>query len=116
MRSISIQVQPNRSPGIDMPRITELFRNLVSRIDLVRSHSFDHGFDDGAYFNFTFGTLCPADLWRLIQEQVFRAPGHAAHMARASMAMCSTDEEWNDYVQLFHWDPAVPQEELPEAP
>jgi hypothetical protein len=33
-------------------------------------------------------------------------------MAKAAMAMCSTDEEWNDYVQLFHWDPAVPQEQL----
>jgi hypothetical protein len=91
-----------------MPGITALFRNLVSRIDLVRRHAFNHGFDDGDYFNFTFGTQRPADLWRLIQDQVLRAPEHAAHLARASMAMCSTDDEWNDYVQLYHWDPEVP--------
>ena len=91
-----------------MPRITALLQGLVSRIDLVRSHAFDHGFDNGAYFNFTFGTPCPADLWRLIQEQTLHAPEHAAHMARASMAMCSANDGWHDYVQLYHWDPAVP--------
>lgn len=112
MRSIYVQVQPDRSPGIDMPAITATFQGLVSRIDLVRRHAFTDGFDDGAYFNFVFRTPCPVDLWRVMQEQIFRAPAHGAHMANASMAMCSIDNEWNDYVQLHHWDPAVPVETL----
>ncbi len=91
-----------------MHRVTEQFRNLVSRIDLVRGHTFDHGFDEGTYFNFTFTTPRPAGLWLAIQKDIFRMPEQAAHLAVASMVMCSVDDEWNDYVQLYHWDPNVP--------
>ncbi len=52
--SLSLQVQPERSPGIDIIGITELFRNLVSRIGLVRHHSFDSGYDNGPYYVHSF--------------------------------------------------------------
>lgn len=91
-----------------MASLTDAFRGIVGRMDLVRSHSFDRGFDDGAYYNFDFRTARPAELWRLIQDTVLQAPAHAAHLAIASMAMCSGEEGWNDYVQLYHWDPEVP--------
>jgi hypothetical protein len=108
VRSLSVQVQPERSPGIDMTGLTELFRGLVSRIDLVRRHSFDNGYDKGAYFNFTFGTDRPAELWTVMQDSIFQAPAHKTHMATAAMAMCSGEQGWRDYVQLYHWDPEVP--------
>jgi len=108
VRSLSVQVQPERSPGIDMTGLTDLFRDLVDRIDLVCRHSFDSGYDNGAYYNFTFGTERPAELWAVIQESIFQAPAHKAHMAAAAMAMCSSEQGWQDYAQLYHWDPAVP--------
>ena len=107
MRSLSVQVQPERSPGIDMAAISELFQGLVSRKDIVLQHSFDSGNDDGAYFNFTFGTEHPAELWRNIQDLVFLATEHKAHMAAASMAMCSSAAGWGQYAQLYHWNPEV---------
>ncbi|GHT91127.1 hypothetical protein AGMMS49545_06350 [Betaproteobacteria bacterium] len=91
-----------------MAGVTESFRALVNRIDLVRCHSFDNGFDDGAYYNFTFGTDCPADLWRLMQETIFQVPEHQGHLTAASMAVCSAEDGWHEYVQLYHWDPQVP--------
>ena len=108
MRALSVQVQPERSPGIDMASLTESFRELASRTDLVLHHSFDSGYDKGAYYNFTFGTERPADLWLAMQESIFQTAQFKAHMAVASMAMCSSEHGWDDYVQLYHWNPEVP--------
>ena len=91
-----------------MARISELFHELTSRKDLVLRHSFDSGNDHGAYFNFTFGTERPAELWLAMQDSIFQVKQHKAHMASASMAMCSSVEGWDQYVQLYHWDSEVP--------
>lgn len=108
MRSLSVQVQPERSPGIDMARITALFQRLVNRKDLVLRHSFDSGHDNGAYFNFTFGTERPAELWQAMQDLIFLASEHQTHMVAAAMAMCSSTAGWDQYAQLHHWNPEVP--------
>jgi hypothetical protein len=108
LKFISVQVQPEKSPGINIARLTDLFNELVGRVDLVRHHAFDSGDDGGAYFNFTFGTEHPGELWCTMFELIYEAPEHKVHMACASMAMCSGEFGWDTYVQLFHWDPLVP--------
>ena len=108
MRYLSVQIQPERSPNIDMDELSRLFQTLANRADLVRGHSFDNGYDGGSYYNFTFETNRPSELWLLIQQLVFQAPDHEEKMAGAAMAMCSSDQGWDDYVQLYHWDPKVP--------
>ena len=86
-----------------MTGLTELFRGLVSRIDLVRRHSFDNGYDKGAYFNFTFGTDRPAELWTVMQDSIFQAPAHKTHMATAAMAMCSGEQGWREEGMVALW-------------
>ena len=66
MRYLSVQIQPERASGIDMLALQLMLSALKARIDLVRSHAFDNGWDEGAYYNFTFGSERPAELWRLI--------------------------------------------------
>jgi hypothetical protein len=90
-----------------MPNLTALFQMTVDRIDLVRGHSFDNGYDDGAYYNFTFRTERAHELWLLIQETIFQAPEHRDHLAVSAMVMCSSEGGWHRYAQLYHWDPAV---------
>ena len=107
MRSISVQVQPERSPGIDMDAICDAFTAIASDSDLVAHHVFDSGKDRGAYFNFTFGALKPLAVWREIQSRLYEARDTGAHMKRASMAMCSAEDGWDDYLQLFHFDPTI---------
>ena len=113
MRSLSVQVQPERSPGLDMAALTASFRVLVARIDLVRTHSFDNGHDNGAYYNFTFATERPAELWRLIQDAIFQACEFHDHLAASAMVMCSSENGWHKYSQLYHWDPEVPVVPVP---
>ena len=107
MRSISVQVQPARSPGIDMDAISGAFAAIASRSDLVAHYAFDSGEDRGAYFNFTFGALKPLALWREIQSRLYDAEGTGPHMKCASMAMCSEEGGWDDYLQLYHYDSMV---------
>ncbi|KQX87085.1 hypothetical protein [Variovorax sp. Root473] len=108
MKSITVQIQPEKSPGIDLARLTELFTALAGRAELVQHHAFDSGTDGGADFNFTFGTRNAGELWRAIVDLIYQAPEHKTHMASASMAMCSGESGWYAYIQLFHRDPSVP--------
>lgn len=108
MKSLSIQVQPERSPGLDTARLTQAFISVVQMRDLVKHHSFDNGIDGGPYFNYTFGTPNAGDFWRVIQDEIFNSQEFGHHMTRASMVMCSSETGWDEYLQLFHYDPSVP--------
>ena len=106
MRSLSIQVQPARSPGIDMAGVLAEFESVAGVTELVKHHAFDSG-DDQEYFNFTFGTTEAKTLWQLIQSRLYNSGDFSSHMRQASMAMCSSDEGWNNYILLYHFDPAI---------
>jgi hypothetical protein len=108
MRAISIQVQPDRSPGLDMKELSALFQEVADGHALVKRHRFDSGDEDGLYFNFTFGSDDAVTLWNDIRRLVFEAPRFQQHLASAAMAMCSSDTGWDSYVQLRHWDSQVP--------
>ena len=107
MRSLSIQIQPDRSPGIDMDRLAQEFLAISEITALVRHHAFDSGNDNGRYFNYTFGTLDAPALWQTIQERIYHSTELGPHMSCASMAMCSGEAGWENYSQLFHYDPTV---------
>ena len=107
MRALSVQVQPSRSPGIDMAGILAEFEAIAGATELVKHHAFDSGDDKGAYFNFTFGTPDAKNLWQLIQSRLYNSGNFSNHMRQASMAMCSSEEGWDDYLLLYHFDPTV---------
>ena len=106
MRSISIQVQPFRSSGINMVKVIAEFQAIADMNELVRHHAFDEGDDKGAYFNFTFGTPYAKKLWKLIKERCYDSGNICSHMLLSSMAMCSSEEGWADYMLLYHFDPS----------
>jgi hypothetical protein len=91
-----------------MAAVSAAFAQIAAESDFVRRHAFDSGDDDGAYYNFTFGTERAHELWQVIWQSVYLAPAFQPHMAAASMAMCSSEAGWQDYAQLYHWDPTVP--------
>lgn len=107
MKALSIQVQPNRSPEIDMERIQSEFEKLAMVTELVAHHDFNHGEDNGPYYNFTFGTTSAAKLWQRIQQSIYHNVEFGAYMQASSMAMCSSEHGWDDYLLLFHYDPSV---------
>ena len=115
MRSLSIQVQPNRSKNIDIDRVFDVFTKIASMNDLVKHHSFDHGNDEGPYFNFTFGTNRPKELWQKINDELYQDKELGKHMKQASMAMCSMEDGWQDYLILFHFNSSVTLNDIPDS-
>jgi hypothetical protein len=107
MRALSIQVQPDLSPGIDMSQVTAAFELIAGDSELVKHHSFDHGYDKAPYFNYTFGTPDAGRLWQIVRKNLYSSRELTPHMRRASMAVCSSEEGWDEYLLLYHFDPAV---------
>jgi hypothetical protein len=107
MRSLSVQVQPHKSPDLDMTMLTLAFKRLTKRGELVATYSFDKGDNAGPYYNYTFSTTRAATLWRTIKSEIYDEPEFHAHMSKASMAMLSSETGWRTYSMLFHWDSAV---------
>jgi len=107
MRALSIQVQPIRAPGIVMDGIVREFQAIAEMNDLVSHHAFNDGHESVRFFNFTFGTTDAKALWAVVQHRLYNDDRFAGWMKQASMAMCSSEQGWDDYVLLFHFDPAV---------
>lgn len=70
MRSLSIQVQPDRIPDLDIEKTKQLFEALKDS-SLVEKSAFDEGNDEGRYLNFTYGTNDAQSLWRIIQKKIY---------------------------------------------
>lgn len=107
MRILSVQVQPSRSPGMDMKRVERAFRSIARIRPLVKGHSFDEGDDRGPYFNFTFSTERPKRLWTVIQETIYASRELGPHLALASIVVCSGKTERHAHSVLFHFDASV---------
>jgi len=65
------------------------------------------GEGEGEYFNYSFDTERAGALWRAIRSELYAHARFGPHLRRASMAMCSSQAGWSDYLLLFHFDPAV---------
>lgn len=107
MRSLSIQVQPDRVPELDIEAVQLLFEKLEGH-PLVEKSAFSAGTDKGRYLNYTYGTNNAESLWDVIQKKIYGHDLLGRQLLRCSMAMCSSEEGWDDYVLLHHFDPQVP--------
>ena len=107
MRSLSIQIQPSLSAGMDMSEVLAAFQAIADTSAFVKHHAFDNGDGQGPYFNFTFGTTDAKRFWQIVRERFYISGEIANHMRQSSMAMCSSEAGWDDYLLLHHYDPAV---------
>jgi hypothetical protein len=107
VRALSIQVQPVRAPGIVMDDIVHEFQSIAEMSDLVKHHAFSDDHESVHFFNFTFGTPDAKALWGVVQDRLYNNERCGGWMRQASMAMCSSEQGWDDYVLLFHFDPDV---------
>jgi hypothetical protein len=107
VRSLSIQVHPNRSADMNMTEVLAAFQAIADTTELVKHHAFNNGDDQGSYFNFTFGTSDAKRLWQVVRERFYDSGEISNHMRQSSMAMCSSEAGWDNYLLLHHYDPAV---------
>ena len=62
-----------------------------------------------------FGTTQAAALWRVVRSRFYEDSEFGPHMRKASMAMCSSEQGWDDYALLYHFDPDVKVDGFPRT-
>jgi hypothetical protein len=107
MRTLYIQVQPNRATGIDMARVRELCESIASNKKLITRFAVIEGEDNGPYSNLMFETSELQKLWGLIYDVLYRDERVGPALLRASMAMCEGSDGWANYLLRYHFDPSV---------
>lgn len=104
MKAIAIQVQPDRSTGLDIEKLKAAFLALASRTDLISEQVIDASVDGEPYINVTFETTDTGALWQYIWNKMYMSPEFGLHMAYASMAVSANINDWSNYNQLYHYD------------
>jgi hypothetical protein len=97
---------------MDVAAVEARFAEVALHRPLVQQHQFDRGHDKVEYLNFTFGTDDLEGLWRYIWEALFRDQQFRGPMEVASIVTCEGEHGWDDYLLLYHFDPAVKRDAL----
>jgi hypothetical protein len=110
---LHIQVQPDLAESLDAIRLRREFQAVATGNALVAQYRFSNGKDDGEYFNFDFDTPRPAALWEQIRGTIYDASAFGQSVRLSSMATCTGQHGWDDYLLIHHWDPSEDLDEVP---
>jgi hypothetical protein len=100
--ALSVQVQPNRAPALDLKAVLALFTSAAEVADAELAVT--KGEDDGPYRNYDFRAEDLARLWEILQGQVFWNQAIGPSLAKASIVTCEGSRGWDDYLLLHHYD------------
>ena len=101
MRKICIQLQPHRAPELSMTEVRSVLESIAATPRLVQGHRVDD-------LNFIFETPDLEELWRLIEDRIFREPPWGRLARKASIVTCDGD------LTLHHFDPTVARASSPD--
>ena len=102
MKLLKVQLQPNRSPTLDIDLMTT---NLAQLSPHARVSG---GEDDGPYINIMLETADLSKLWLGVQSQLQTS----SSLANAAIVVCQGDQGWDDYLLLHHFDAEVKLDSL----
>jgi hypothetical protein len=112
MGTLCIQVQPSRSPALDLVRLRLLVEEIAGDHMLVSRFQFNEGIDSIPYINVMFETDRLSELWKTIYWLLYNDVSIGVELREASMAMCEGDKGWDNYLQLHHFNPKVELDSL----
>lgn len=102
VKRLHIQLQPARSPGLDLPEAVARLSCLATGVLVTE------GEDNGRYVNVDFKVADPSGLWALIRQELHSVAG----LAGAAIIVCEGERGWDDYLLLHHFNPAEPLDRL----
>ena len=94
LKTLNVQIQPARSPGLDSAAIVAALRTL-SKDSWV-----NEGEDGGPYINVCFDVPKLERLWLAIRGILDANPA----VAQATIITCQGKRGWDDYLLLHHFD------------
>lgn len=105
LSTLVIQIQPDLLPAYDEAAILAACEGLKVHKPLIASFRLEEGEDDGRWVNLSFETAEPARVWPLLQAAFYGDGPLGEALRAASMAVCTGEEGWDDYLLLYHFDP-----------
>lgn len=112
MATLCIQIQPDRVPELDIMRVRELCQQLAADDKIVVRHGVVEGDDGGPYLNLMFETNKPVEFWREFEARIYKDEVVGEGMKQASMATCTGEHGWDDYLLLYHYDKKFETDDL----
>lgn len=111
---ICIQVHLSLAPTLDRVRLTQDCERIARSTPSVRGMEVSDGDDDGPFINIALASDNLAQSWRQLGPALLESPEFGATLKAASLWMCTGEDGWNDYRLLYHYDPTIEVDELPE--
>jgi hypothetical protein len=102
MTVLSVQLQPARSPALNVATTVARLRGLAEAV------SVSEGEEGGGYVNVSLRAADVVGLWGSVRE-LLQAD---AALARAAIVVCQGERGWDDYLLLHHFDPSQVLDEL----
>ena len=102
-----IQVQPDRAPSLDVSLLEREFNAFAVATPCVTKFKTEQGDDGGRYINLHMKTGDLATLWKAVQPALYGHPILGAPLLQSSMAICTGEAGWDDYLVLHHYDESV---------
>lgn len=102
-----VQVQLDLAPTLSLDELLTHCEAIASEVPDITEYQFEEGHENGPFLNLHFGTNDPISAWTHIRRAVFENDYFGQALKVASMAMCTGESGWNDYVLLYHYDPNV---------
>lgn len=102
-----IQVQPDRAAAFDVLLLEREFAAFAAASPCVTKFKTEQGDDGGRYINLHMKTDDLAMLWEAVQAALYEHPTLGAPLLQSSMAICTGEAGWDDYLVLHHYDENV---------
>ncbi|WP_269532934.1 hypothetical protein [Chitinimonas sp. BJYL2] len=115
MTTLCIQIQPDRTSDYDEAELMAVCDSLKVHKPLITSFAMETGDDEGPWVNLMFETDHAAKVWPILQAAFYPANAFGDRMRASSMAMCTGEEGWEDYLLLYHYDPNPELDSLDDA-
>lgn len=93
-RAVHVQIQPGRSPELEVLGAVERLQQLGADAPLAASVTVTEGNDDGAYVDVDFSSETVRALWTALRAALDRDP----LLAACTIVCCEGSRGWNDYL------------------
>ena len=91
MKTLNIQYQPHRVPGVDESQVRKLMSGIGSRANLVEDFDISEGIDEIRYLNFNFATDDLAGLWDCIEGELLESSEIGPELKKSTIIVCEGD-------------------------
>ena len=107
MKDLCIQIHPQRAPTFELSEVFRRCEDLAAQSPAILKFTVVEGDDEGPYANLMFSTGCMKSLWTLLRDELYADQQIGNLLIKSSTAMCEGKHGWDDYLQLYHFDPSV---------